>query len=558
MRIRMLLLALLGMWTSLRAQKIEQVIVRPNCTDCSPKANVSAVLNELWKDSISQTPVVVYTRLDVLTAFWANAVIQKNDSDEVLYVQINEQLLFFDPENTELWDWMKELYRVKREMKGGNRKIILLPDDSQERSTKTAREEIRLLHAALSGADTMLLGVQALRSEIKHLDLTYDKNGLNEEASEVDEPYSDLSVSFDQINTLRHLAVDSSDWMPELRRLQPVYASILYRDLLNHLGRLGEDEEKFNSSILRFYEAKKRIVSDMLSWNRNGYHIILISSNTDYFDTFSPQKPGFEVLSYQKIFKLFHPEEPLLSKREVLIDTGSWVENWEIDTAVAIDYAYEEEEYDESNLSDNETEFSGMGIGGSLLSMRPLWGQTLTTLNDAGIDQGRWLPNFGLEYWFSPNKMSTVDFGFQMNNASTTQIKFLKSNENVSSWVGQVGFTIGTNREKPFQIGVYQGFSFGNVTIAQKSLNKPAGLIYAFNKVDKITNPFSTYQLALDASVRIWRIYIRGLGGYQFDFSDTRFKSGKEWVNAPETLNQRGWFYRVSAGVVLMKGGSSK
>lgn len=93
----MLLLALLGMWTSLRAQKIEQVIVRPNCTDCSPKANVSAVLNELWKDSISQTPVVVYTRLDVLTAFWANAVIQKNDSDEVLYVQINKQLLFFDP-----------------------------------------------------------------------------------------------------------------------------------------------------------------------------------------------------------------------------------------------------------------------------------------------------------------------------------------------------------------------------------------------------------------------------------------------------------------------------
>lgn len=144
----------------------------------------------------------------------------------------------------------------KREMKGGNRKIILLPDDSQERSTKTAREEIRLLHAALSGADTMLLGVQALRSEIKHLDLTYDKNGLDEEASEVDEPYSDLSVSFDQINTLRHLAVDSSDWMPELRRLQPVYASILYRDLLNHIGRLGEDEEKFNSSILRFYEAK--------------------------------------------------------------------------------------------------------------------------------------------------------------------------------------------------------------------------------------------------------------------------------------------------------------
>ena len=77
-------------------------------------------------------------------------------------------------------------------------------------------------------------------------------------------------------------------------------------------------------------------------------------------------------------------------------------------------------------------------------------------------------------------------------------------------------------------------------------------------KVDKITNPFSTYQLALDASVRIWRIHIRGLGGYQFDLSDTRFRSGKEWINAPETLDQRGWFYKVSAGIVLMKGGSSK
>jgi hypothetical protein len=483
--------------------------------------------------------------LDVLTAFWANEVIQKNDTDEVLYAQINKNLLFFDPENTELWDWMKELYRVKREMKGGNRKIILLPDDSQERSTKTAREEIRLLHASLSGADTTSLGVQALRSAIRYLDMNYDKNGLEDDYSgevDVEEARSDLSVSFDQINTLRHLAVDTSDWMPELRRLQPVYASILYRDLLNHIGRLGKDEEKYNSSILRFYEAKKRIVSDMISWKNRAYHVILISSNTDYFDTFSPQKPGFEVLSYQKIFKLFHPEEPFLSKREVLIDTGSWVENWEMDTAVAVDYAYEEDEYAESYSSDNETEFSGMGIGGSLLSMRPLWGQTLTTLNEAGIDQGRWLPNFG----------------FQMNNASTTQIKFLKSNENVSSWVGQVGFTIGSNREKSFQIGVYQGFSFGNVTIAQKSLNKPAGLIYAFNKVDKITNPFSTYQLALDASVRIWRIYIRGLGGYQFDFSDTRFRSGRDWVNAPETLNQRGWFYRVSAGIVLMKGGSSK
>lgn len=559
MRISILLLALLGMSTSLKAQAIEQVIVMPDCTDCSPKANVSAVLNEIWKDSTSNTPVVVYTRLDVMTAFWANEVLQKNDSDEVLDVQINEHLLFFDPENTELWDWMKELYRVKREMIGGKRQVILLPDDSQERRIKTAREEFRLLHSAMSGADTSLSGIQAIKSVLKYIDLSYDKFGSNDEYSgEVEDAANDLTVSFDQINTLRQLARDTSDWMPEMRRLQPIYASILYRDLLNHIGRLGENERKFNSSILRFYEAKKRIVSDMISWKNRGYHVILISSNTDYFDTFSMQKPGFEVLSYQKIFKLFHPEEPLLSKREVLIDTGSWVDNWTMDTAVAVDYAYEEDEYAESYSSDNESDFGGMGIGGSLLSMRPLWGQTLSTLNDAGIDQGRWLPNFGLEYWFSPNKMSTVDFGFQVNNAVTNQMKFLNSSQFVSSWAGQVGFTIGSNREKAVQIGVYQGTSFGNVTIAQKSLNKPAGLGYAFNKVDKITNPFSTYQLALDASVRIWRIYIRGLGGYQFDLSDTRFRSGNEWINAPETLDQRGWFYKVSAGIVLMKGGSSK
>jgi hypothetical protein len=387
--------------------------------------------------------------------------------------------------------------------------------------------------------------------------LNYDKNGLNEESDDA-EPYSDLSVSFDQINTLRQLATDTFDWMPELRRLQPLYASILYRDLLNHIGRSGADEDKYTTSILRFYEAKKRLVSDLISWRNRGSDVILISSNTDFFDTFTAQKPGFEVLSYQKIFKLFYPSEPAISKREILIDSNSWVLSWEIDTSFAVDYAYEEDEYDEGSSNSDESDLVSMGFGGSFLSMRPTWGQTIGTLNDAGIDQGRWLPNFGLEYWFSPNKMTLVDFGFQVNNAATTQIKFLNSNENVSQWVGQVGFTVGSNREKPIQIGVYQGFAFGNVTVAQKSLNKPAGLPYEFMKVDKVTNPFSAYQLALDASVQVWRIYIRGLAGYQFDFSDPRFRSGKEWVNAPEILNQRGWFYRVSAGILLVKGGNSK
>ncbi|MEY3965010.1 MAG: hypothetical protein RL263_179 [Bacteroidota bacterium] len=557
MRIRILLLALLGIGSSIKAQTIEQVIVKPNCTDCSPKANVSAVLNELWKDSISKTPVVVYTRLDVTSAFWANEVLQKNDTDEVLNGQINQKLSFYDPENQDLWDWMKDLYRVKKEMYRGNRKIILMPDDTQERSIKTASQEFRLLHAGLSGADSTLPGVQAIKSVIRYIDLNYDKNGLNEESDDA-EPYSDLSVSFDQINTLRQLATDTFDWMPELRRLQPLYASILYRDLLNHIGRSGADEDKYTTSILRFYEAKKRLVSDLISWRNRGSDVILISSNTDFFDTFTAQKPGFEVLSYQKIFKLFYPSEPAISKREILIDSNSWVLSWEIDTSFAVDYAYEEDEYDEGSSNSDESDLVSMGFGGSFLSMRPTWGQTIGTLNDAGIDQGRWLPNFGLEYWFSPNKMTLVDFGFQVNNAATTQIKFLNSNENVSQWVGQVGFTVGSNREKPIQIGVYQGFAFGNVTVAQKSLNKPAGLPYEFMKVDKVTNPFSAYQLALDASVQVWRIYIRGLAGYQFDFSDPRFRSGKEWVNAPETLNQRGWFYRVSAGILLMKGGNSK
>lgn len=557
MKIRILLLALLGIGSSIKAQKIEQVIVKPNCTDCSPKANVSAVLNELWKDSTANTPVVVYTRLDVSSAFWANEVLQKNDTDEVLNGQINQKLSFYDPENQDLWDWMKDLYRVKKEMYRGNRKIILMPDDTQERSIKTASQEFRLLHAGLSGADSTLPGVQAIKSVIRYIDLNYDKNGLNEESDDA-EPYSDLSVSFDQINTLRQLATDTFDWMPELRRLQPLYASILYRDLLNHIGRSGADEDKYTTSILRFYEAKKRLVSDLISWRNRGSDVILISSNTDFFDTFTAQKPGFEVLSYQKIFKLFYPSEPAISKREILIDSNSWVLSWEIDTSFAVDYAYEEDIYDLSINSSDESDLVSMGIGGSFLSMRPTWGQTIGTLNDAGIDQGRWLPNFGLEYWFSPNKMTLVDFGFQVNNAATTQIKFLNSNENVSQWVGQVGFTVGSNREKPIQIGVYQGFAFGNVTVAQKSLNKPAGLPYEFMKVDKVTNPFSAYQLALDASVQVWRIYIRGLAGYQFDFSDTRFKSGREWVNAPETLNQRGWFYRVSAGILLMKGGNSK
>lgn len=557
MKIRMLLLALLGIGSSIKAQKIEQVIVKPNCTDCSPKANVSAVLNELWKDSISTIPVVVYSRLDVMSAFWANEVLQKNDSDEVLSGQINQRLSFYDPENQDLWGWMKDLYRVKKEMYKGNRKIILMPDDTQERSIKTASQEFRLLHAGLSGADTTLAGVQAIKSVIRYIDLNYEKNGLNEE-SDVEEPYSDLSVSFDQINTLRQLATDTFDWMPELRRLQPLYASILYRDLLNHIGRSGADEDKYTTSILRFYEAKKRLVSDLISWRNRGCDVILISSNTDYFDTFTAQKPGFEVLSYQKIFKLFYPAEPAISKREILIDSSSWVLSWEVDTTFAVDYAYEEDEYDEGSSNSDESDLVSMGFGGSFLNMRPTWGQTIGTLNDAGIDQGRWLSNFGLEYWFAPNKMSMVDLGFQVNNAATTQIKFLNSNQNVSHWVGQVGFTVGSNREKPLQIGVYQGFAFGNVTIAQKSLNKPAGLPYQFMKVDKVTNPFSAYQLALDASVQIWRIYIRGLAGYQFDFSDTRFKSGKEWVNAAETLNQRGWFYRVSAGILLVKGGSSK
>jgi hypothetical protein len=557
MKIRILLLALLGIGSSIKAQKIEQVIVKPNCTDCSPKANVSAVLNELWKDSTANTPVVVYTRLDVSSAFWANEVLQKNDTDEVLNGQINQKLSFYDPENQDLWDWMKDLYRVKKEMYRGNRKIILMPDDTQERSIKTASQEFRLLHAGLSGADSTLPGVQAIKSVIRYIDLNYDKNGLNEESDDA-ETYSDLSVSFDQINTLRQLATDTFDWMPELRRLQPLYASILYRDLLNHIGRSGADEDKYTTSILRFYEAKKRLVSDLISWRNRGSDVILISSNTDFFDTFTAQKPGFEVLSYQKIFKLFYPSEPAISKREILIDSNSWVLSWEIDTSFAVDYAYEEDEYDEGSNSSDDTELVSMGFGGSFLSMRPTWGQTIGTLNDAGIDQGCWLPNFGLEYWFSPNKMTLVDFGFQVNNAATTQIKFLNSNENVSHWVGQVGFTVGSNREKPVQIGAYQGFAFGNVTVAQKSLNKPAGLPYEFMKVDKVTNPFSAYQLALDASVQVWRIYIRGLAGYQFDFSDTRFKSGREWVNAPETLNQRGWFYRVSAGILLMKGGNSK
>lgn len=557
MKIRMLLLALLGIGSSIKAQKIEQVIVKPNCTDCSPKANVSAVLNELWKDSISTIPVVVYSRLDVMSAFWANEVLQKNDSDEVLFGQINQRLSFCDPENQDLWGWLKDMYRVKKEMYKGNRKIILMPDDTQERSIKTASQEFRLLHAGLSGADTTLAGVQAIKSVIRYIDLNYEKNGLNEE-SDVEEPYSDLSVSFDQINTLRQLATDTFDWMPELRRLQPLYASILYRDLLNHIGSSGADEDKYTTSILRFYEAKKRLVSDLISWRNRGCDVILISSNTDYFDTFTAQKPGFEVLSYQKIFKLFYPAEPAISKREILIDSSSWVLSWEVDTAFAVDYAYEEDEYDEGSSNSDESDLVSMGFGGSFLSMRPTWGQTIGTLNDAGIDQGRWLSNFGLEYWFAPNIMSMVDLGFQVNNAATTQIKFLNSNQNVSHWVGQVGFTVGSNREKPLQIGVYQGFAFGNVTIAQKSLNKPAGLPYQFIKVDKVTNPFSAYQLALDASVQIWRIYIRGLAGYQFDFSDTRFKSGKEWVNAAETLNQRGWFYRVSAGILLVKGGSSK
>lgn len=557
MKIRMLLLALLGIGSSIKAQKIEQVIVKPNCTDCSPKANVSAVLNELWKDSISTIPVVVYSRLDVMSAFWANEVLQKNDSDEVLSGQINQRLSFYDPENQDLWGWMKDLYRVKKEMYKGNRKIILMPDDTQERSIKTASQEFRLLHAGLTGADTTLAGVQAIKSVIRYIDLNYEKNRLNEE-SDVEEPYSDLSVSFDQINTLRQLATDTFDWMPELRRLQPLYASILYRDLMNHIGRSGADEDKYTTSILRFYEAKKRLVSDLISWRNRGCDVILISSNTDYFDTFTAQKPGFEVLSYQKIFKLFYPAEPAISKREILIDSSSWVLSWEIDTSFAVDYAYEEDEYDEGSSNSDESDLVSMGFGGSFLSMRPTWGQTIGTLNDAGIDQGRWLSNFGLEYWFAPNKMSMVDLGFQVNNAATTQIKFLNSNQNVSHWVGQVGFTVGSNREKPLQIGVYQGFAFGNVTIAQKSLNKPAGLPFEFMKVEKVTNPFSAYQLALDASVQIWRIYIRGLAGYQFDFSDTRFKSGKEWVNAAETLNQRGWFYRVSAGILLVKGGSSK
>lgn len=550
-------MALTGLWASVNAQKIEQVIVRPNCTDCSSKASVSAVLHELWKDSISTTSVVVYTRLDVETSFWANEVLQKNDSDQVLNSQINERISFFDPENVELWDWMKDLYRVKKLMYRGNRKIILMPDDTQERIIKTASQEFRLLNAGLSGADTTLAGVQAINSVIRYLDLSYDKDGLAE-ASNEEEPYSDLSVSFDQINTLRQLALDTFDWMPELRKLQPLYASILYRDLLRHIGRLGEEEKKSNNHILRFYESKKRLVSEIISWRNKGFDVVFISSNTDYFDTFTAQKPGFEVLSFQKIFKLFYPAEPTITKREVLIDSGSWVENWEIDTAAAVDYAYEEDEYDEGSSSSNESSFVSMGIGGSFLSMRPLWGQTLGTLNAAGIDQGQWLPNFGLEYWFMPNNMTTVDFGFQANNSATSQIKFLNSNEFVSHWAGQVGFSVGSNREKPIQIGVYQGFAFGNITIAQKSLNKPAGLPYELLRVNKVTNPFSTYQLALDISLRLWRLYFRGLAGYQFDYSDPRFKTGRDWVNSTETLNQRGWFYRISAGIVLMKGGSVK